>query len=300
MAGYINLNTAQRVACSKVGDKFGQDMSKILSNSVGGKQMENPRNRDKYTIFVTDEEEAEKRIIKIQTDATFKGDRYIGDKGDLYIGTRAVQEIKLWDKPTAVGWSILELSKVHMYKFVYEVLKPKFGNKVKVCYTDTDSLVLEFTSDDPEFDIYDVIAKDEELKDAMDLSNYPRSSPLYYPKNEKILGKFKDEKAGKVITEFVALSPKMYSIRTHDDKDIHRVKGVGCGVELKHQNYLDALYKEGQFYQECSFKNIHNKDHKLMTSLFQKRALSGYETKRHWINVVESRAYGHYLDRMDK
>ena len=38
--------------------------------------------------------------------------------------------------------SILEYSKQHMYNFFYNVLKPYYGNRVSLIYTDTDSLIL--------------------------------------------------------------------------------------------------------------------------------------------------------------
>ena len=33
------------------------------------------------------------------------------------------------DKPIFIGMSILDLSKQHMYRFFYDVMKPKYGDK---------------------------------------------------------------------------------------------------------------------------------------------------------------------------
>ena len=44
------------------------------------------------------------------------------------------------NKPIFAGFASLELSKLHMYKFFYDVLKPKYGNNIELGYTDTDSL----------------------------------------------------------------------------------------------------------------------------------------------------------------
>ena len=52
------------------------------------------------------------------------------------------------DKPIYLGMSILDLSKVHMYSFYYDVLKARCKDNVKLIYTDTDSYVLQtFTED---------------------------------------------------------------------------------------------------------------------------------------------------------
>ena len=43
---------------------------------------------------------------------------------------------------------ILDISKTLMYEFYYEYMKPKYGNKVKLCYTDTDSFIIQIFTDD--------------------------------------------------------------------------------------------------------------------------------------------------------
>ena len=47
-----------------------------------------------------------------------------------------------------MGMSILDYSKIHMYSFYYDVLKPKYDNKIKLVYTDTDSYVIKVETDD--------------------------------------------------------------------------------------------------------------------------------------------------------
>ena len=74
--------------------------------------------------------------------------------------------------------SILELSKIVIYEFWYGYVKPKYGEKVKVCYMDTDSFILYIKTDD----IYKVIAEDVETR--FDTSNYELNRPLPKGKNE--------------------------------------------------------------------------------------------------------------------
>ena len=46
-----------------------------------------------------------------------------------------------WNKPTPVGAAILDLSKIVLYNFHYNEMKPRYGEKVTVVYKDTDSLL---------------------------------------------------------------------------------------------------------------------------------------------------------------
>ena len=52
------------------------------------------------------------------------------------------------NKPVYLGQAILDISKTLMYEFYYEYMKPKYGNKVKLCYTDTDSFIMQIFTDD--------------------------------------------------------------------------------------------------------------------------------------------------------
>ena len=52
------------------------------------------------------------------------------------------------NKPVYLGMSILVISKTLMYEFWYDYIKPKYKDKAKLCYTDTDSFVIHiFTKD---------------------------------------------------------------------------------------------------------------------------------------------------------
>ena len=46
------------------------------------------------------------------------------------------------NKPIYLGLSILEISKILMYEFWYDYMKPKYGDNVKLCYMDTDSFIM--------------------------------------------------------------------------------------------------------------------------------------------------------------
>ena len=52
------------------------------------------------------------------------------------------------NKPIYVGQAVLDISKTLMYKFFYDYLQPKYGDQVKLCFTDTDSFIFYVETDD--------------------------------------------------------------------------------------------------------------------------------------------------------
>ena len=124
------------------------------------------------------------------------------------------------NKPVYLGQAILDLSKIAMYEFHYDYMKPKYGENLKLCYMDTDSLVYHIKIED----FYEDIAKDVNAR--FDTSGYSKEDarPLPIGLNKKVIGLMKDELGGKIMTEFVALRPKLYAYRKLDDERCKRTK----------------------------------------------------------------------------
>ena len=93
--------------------------------------------------------------------------------------------------------------------FWYDYLKPKYGDNVKLCHTDTDSFVIHVKTEDFYKDIADDVDK------WFDTSKYDKvdNRPLPIGKNKKVIGKFKDELDRKIIIEFVVLRAKTYTFQ---------------------------------------------------------------------------------------
>ena len=89
-----------------------------------------------------------------------------------------------------------------MYEFWYDFVKPKYGEKAKLCYMDTDSFIVYIKIDD----IYKDLAEDVETRS--DTSNYELDRPIPKGKNNKGIGLLKDELGWKIITKFVGLGAK--------------------------------------------------------------------------------------------
>ena len=109
------------------------------------------------------------------------------------------------DKPSYVGFSALYLSKLLTYEFHYKYIQQKYDNSAISLFTDTDSLVQEIETDDVYEDFY-------EKKNLFDFSDYPKDSNFFNPVFKKVIGKMKDEIKGKIISEYVGLNSKMYSL----------------------------------------------------------------------------------------
>ena len=114
---------------------------------------------------------------------------------------------------------MLELSKVLMYELHYDYIKDKYGNKSRLLFTDTDSLMYEIKTEN----VYEVFSSD---KETFDFSNYSDKSKYYDNLNKLVIGKMKDETAGVANEEFVGLKPKMYSYLVDDNSEHKKTKGI--------------------------------------------------------------------------
>ena len=83
---------------------------------------------------------------------------------DLVTMCKSKVTLKL-SKPGYVEICILGLSKVLMCEFHYDYIENKYGNKSRLLFTDTDSLMYKIKTED----FYEDFSKDEEM---LDFSNY--------------------------------------------------------------------------------------------------------------------------------
>ena len=159
---------------------------------------------------------------------------------DLSIIEMNKTKVKM-NKPIYLGLSILEISKILMYEFWYDYMKPKYNDNIKLCYMDTDSFVMNIKTED----FYKDISNDGEKR--FDTSNYEVNTPLPTGKNKKVIGLMKDELGGKIITEFVTLRPKNYSYLINDCKEDKKAKGTKkCVIKrmTKFNDYKNCLLKD--------------------------------------------------------
>ena len=198
------------------------------------------------------------------------------------------------NKPIYLGLSILEISKILMYEFWYDYMKPKYDNNFKLCYMDTDSFIMNKKTND----FYEDIASDVENR--LDTSNYEVNSPLLIRKNKKVIGLMKDELGGKIITEFITLRRKTYSYLTDDGKEDKKAKGTKMCVIKKMIKFKD--YRKYLLNDEVILKSQQrfiSKKHDVYTENVNKIALSNNDDKRIISsNKISSYAYG-YKGKID-
>ena len=193
-------------------DDFEKDLFKLMNNAVFGKIMENIRKHRDIKLVTTD-----KKRNKLVSEPNYHTINYMSE--DLSIIEMNKTKVKM-NKPISSGLSKLDISKILMYKFWYDYMKPKYVNKVRICYMGTDSFIMSIKTND----FYKDIANHVEKR--FDTSNYELNRPLPIGKDKKVIGLMKDELGGKIITEFVTLRPKTYSYLTDDGKEDKKAKGT--------------------------------------------------------------------------
>ena len=174
-----------------------KDFFKLMNNSVFGKTMENLRKRVNIELVNT-----QKRLRKLTAKPNFQSFKIFHE--DLAAVHMKKVNIVL-NRPTYVGLSILDISKLLMYDFHYNYMKAKYGQNAKLLFNDTDSLCYEIQTEDVYADMASQI-------DLYDMSDYPSNHPLYSSKNKKALGKMKNKCAGTAVEQFIGLRSKMYSM----------------------------------------------------------------------------------------
>ena len=179
------------------------------------------------------------------------------------------------NKPIYLGQAILDISKTLMYEFWYDYIKPMCENKVKLCYMDTDSLVMMIETDDFSKDINNGVDK------WFDTSNLDKNDnrPLLIDK-KKVIGKFKDELGGKIISEFCALKSKTYAFKLDNGNEVKKAKGTKKCVVKNHisfSNFVDILFNSSKLLKsQFTFKSDH---HKIYTQKINMITLNYFDDK---------------------
>ena len=123
-----------------------------------------------------------------------------------------------------------------------------------------------------------------------DFSGYLLNSKFFDPANKKVIGKMKDEFKGKIISEFVGLKSKMYSLISVDDGEVTKAKGVN--KKMRHKEFVDVLFNKK--VMRHNMKRIRSRLDKIRTYSVCKISLSCFDDKRYVLNnVVNSLGYFH-------
>ena len=271
---YIDKNTALR---KKAKNEFEKDFFKLMNNSVFGKMIENVRKRIEIKLIVT--EERRKKLVSEPNYASCTA------FSDHLVAVEMRKTRVLMDKPILAGKAIFDKSKELMYEFSYDYLKPKYPKKIKLCYMDTDSFILDIKTDNFFED------NKEDLKKWFDTFNYHKDMilPEEYAKNanvnKKVIGKMKNELGNGYMSEFIALSPKLYASQQvnvdktlSEDKKARGTSRVVTKKSLSFDHYKKCLFNNETV--KCIQHRIKSTPYSVDTAQINRIALKNNDNKR--------------------
>jgi hypothetical protein len=179
LKSYVDLNIRMRQLAKT---DFEKDFFKLMVNAFFGKSMENVRKRRKVEL-VGDPAKLNKLLAKSQLQQFV----IVNDEAVLVDRIRAKVTL---NKPIYVRFTVLDVSKLLMFDFHYNVIVKRYGEDARLLFTDTDSLCYQLFTNDVYRDMLD-------YRNLLDTSIYPRDHPLYSSENMKVIGKMKGECNGK-------------------------------------------------------------------------------------------------------
>ena len=291
MKPYIDFNTKLRMLSK---NDFEKDFFKLMNNSVFGKTMEDIRKRTVIKLVTSPKQAAElinkPNYINRTTFSTNLAAIHMG-KTSIYM-----------NKPKYLGMTILDISKTLMYDFYYGYIKPKYGDKVRLLFTDTDSLMFLIETED----FYKDIAKD--VHDWFDTSNFPKDkdgkflfhiSGIPTGVNKMVIGMFKDEVKGKIVTEFVGLRAKNYAYMCGGEEH-KKCKGIKkCVIKnsISFKDYKDCQFEYVELRRKMNIFRSHL--HVVYAEEINKVALSANDDKRVvQKDGIHTLAHGHFRNYM--
>ena len=214
-------------------NEFEKNFFKLMNNSVFGKTMENVHNHRDTKLVNTYE-----KLNKYVNEPNMVNIKYFSK--DLLAIEMRKTVIKMY-KPLYLGLTILDLSKITMYEFYYDYLKPKYDDDVKSCYTDTDSFIIHIKTDDIYADI------NNDVNERFDTSNISKNTnrPITSSINKKVLNMMKDELGDDEMIESVNVCAKLYSFtrQTRDGKVIESSKAKGVKKCIKKNIFVIKILK---------------------------------------------------------
>lgn len=281
---YINLNTNLRNSSK---NKFDRNLYKTKNNSIYGKTMENVDRRVDVKLV----SHWERVGHKVNCAESLLAKPYFKDYKIFSENLVAIQMNKTkieYNKPIYAGFSILDISKTVMYNFFYDYLKNLYGENVALLYTDTDSLILEISTDNFYNDIKNNLGE-------FDTSNFDKPNIHDIPQNTSAVGKFKDEFGGTPIKSFYGTGAKAYCVETNQNT-IKKAKGV-CRSSIEKQltltDYVNVIEKNSRVY--CTMYTFKSHSHTMYTELMHKLALTADDDKRYLIpGSSKTLAWGHH------
>lgn len=279
---YIDMCSKKR---AEAPTKSMKDMYKLLCNSLYGKFIENIMKRIECNFNMTKEE----ALIR-NSSPLCQSVKVMGENLTISFLKKPVVAMK---QSWAIGFAILELSKLVMQQSYYEHVKPQLSDNVSVLMSDTDSWVLRVKENSSD----DVVKKLGD--DFMDCSNYDPSHELFSTHNKAVVGKFKNEVPKTNIRRFVGLRAKSYAFDTdtsrNSNDDTRKCKGVSAAKvrKLSFEDYEKCVKNITSL--EVEQNQLRSFDHENRMIRCTKQAFSSFDDKRYLLCPIHSVPYGSSL-----
>jgi hypothetical protein len=276
-SSFIDLCVSRRAQATS---KFEKDFWKLCMNAVYGKCLQKVRDRCKV-VLVNGNDRV--KLLKVIAKPTFQ--QPLEYRDSELVSVLMKQRVVTLNMPVFLGASVLDHAKLHMYRH-HDYVKEKWGGDARLLFTDTDSLCYHIRTEDWFSDIR------PDLSTVYDMSDYPKDHPLHSTENKKIVGFFKDEAAGRQITEFVGLRAKSYSYKLDGGEECKKSKGVKRSViknATRHEEYKRCLFgvvngteDDGELpgTTRKKYREFKSRNHDITTNEVSKIALSAMDNKR--------------------
>ncbi len=275
---YIDFCTRMR---REAKTEAAKNIWKLLANSLYGKMIEGVSKRMDCRFNRTREQ-----ALRNTASPLFKSNVICDENFSISFLAKSTYIMK---QSWAIGFSILELSKLHMQRLYYDRVQPALDYRCTVLMSDTDSWLLctdEMTADEAVCKILPV----------MDCSNYKRDHPLYSADNAKRVGYLKNELPGKVIDEFVGLKSKTYALKIQGEQKA-KIRAKGVSGPYKEKIPFEAMKSclEEQKGHDVTHVGIEAKNHVNRLVQSTKVAFSSFDDKRYLTCPVHSVPYGSWV-----
>jgi hypothetical protein len=254
---------------------FLNDLYKLMANSLFGKTIENPENYRNHKVAIGDDD-----CIRLLNNERLRNFHKLDDDCETVLAELDLEKVD-YNKPIAIGCTILDLSKTYMQYFYYGVLKTYYRDRMRLMYTDTDSIVCWLKTNNVKHDIKNM----QEWFESEETKGMP--------------GVMKIEKEN--IVEFRAFCPKhYYYIQKVGDK--YKVSEAFKGIPSHVRSNKDLTQEEiinhlqyGQSLPSISsfeMKSITSKKHEVMIRDV-KKMITDQDDKRVYIDEYHTVALGY-------
>lgn len=267
---YVSSNINKRRIASANDNAVFTNLYKLLNNSLYGKTCENKFKYRKYAV-----KNKFDGIYGKKNPFLYKSKNFLDIEGQILC--EDVTSSVTLDKPIQIGFAVLEFAKLKIYQFFYQLVE--LFPKVKLLYTDTDSLMLWFPDKNPQYALMET-----DLKCLLDFEKTPEWFGVRTEGTDKQTGLWSLE-ANKPISKFIGLRAKTYAITFNDGTSTLKNKGIISTARednerrpLEFDDYVKCLFQNIDIYVEQIM--IRSKLHDISTITQRKLALSAIDEKR--------------------